>query len=89
MALTPGPEALPVSPALARGAEVVGGTRTALGNLATSVSHNTVAPAAAPLLGTAAALGGSLLTGAFLWKGIDIMLRGPKALPSIIRPSNA
>lgn len=80
------PEALRAPAGIEAGANVIGATRGGLGNLATAVSHNTVAPAAAPLLGTAAALAGGLLTGVFVWKGLDIMVRGPQALPSIIRP---
>ncbi len=71
------------NPALARGAEVIQGTRGALSGLAGNISHNAVAPGAESLLGAAGALGG-LLTGGIIWKGMDIMWRGPKAVPKIL-----
>ncbi|MBI5156044.1 hypothetical protein HZA45_02085 [Candidatus Peregrinibacteria bacterium] len=81
--VNPGALAPRMNPALAQGAEVIQGTRGALSNLAGNVSHNVVAPGAESLLGAAGALGG-LLTGGIIWKGFDIMWRGPKAVPAIL-----
>ena len=80
-----GPEMLSNTSALSRGAEVVGATRMNLGTLAGQVSNNVLAPAAQPLLASAVGLAGLLTTGAFMWKGIDIMLRGKQAVPKSLQ----
>lgn len=74
-------EIVPVPEILSTGEKIVRTTRGSLGALAEQVGHNTVTGAAGNCLPLSAALAGSLLTGAFVWKGLDIMARGKEAVP--------